>query len=164
MAFVDLRKTSECSDICVTVEGHSLKLHQFPLFARSDYFKALIRSKLDDANSVVLESLPGGLEVMNLVADFCYEIDISSKIHCKNVGPLICGASYLQMVGSNNLLEQAQKKLRLLSIVSRLGFVFSPHQFHEWQANGKPFPFVLLSALSPGKVVVRWKPQKPQGQ
>ncbi|XP_065835217.1 uncharacterized protein [Oscarella lobularis] len=115
MAFAKLRATGELSDISVTVEGETLRLHKFPLVARSEYFKGLINSKMADSSSVTLHDFPGGLETMSLVADFSYNIDIKPKISCENVGPLICAASYLQMTDADNLLDVAKKIFNHLS-------------------------------------------------
>ena len=121
MAFAaELRASGQFSNISVTVEGVTLKLHMFPLLARSKYFQSLVSSKMADSTSVTLHDLPGGLETMNLVADFCYDIDIVPRIGCENVGALVCAASYLQMTGTNNLLEVARKTLESLARKSAL--------------------------------------------
>ena len=121
MAFAaELRASGRFSNISVTVEEVTLKLHLFPLLARSKYFQSLVSSEMADSTSVTLHDLPGGLETMDLVADFCYDIDIAPRVGCENVGALVCAASYLQMTGTNNLLEVAHETLERLSKESAL--------------------------------------------
>ncbi|XP_065835738.1 uncharacterized protein [Oscarella lobularis] len=115
MAFTELRATGEFSDISVTVQGETLKLHKFPLLARSKYFHGLVSSNMTDSNAVTLDGLPGGLETMRLAADFCYNIDIRPNITSENVGPLMCAASYLLMTGPDNLLDVASSTLERLT-------------------------------------------------
>ncbi|XP_065835165.1 uncharacterized protein [Oscarella lobularis] len=115
MAFAaELRASGRFSNISVTVEEVTLKLHMFPLLARSKYFQSLVSSEMADSTSVTLHDLPGRLKTMDLVADFCYDIDITSEVGCENVGALVCAASYLQMIGTNNLLDVARKTLERL--------------------------------------------------
>ncbi|XP_065835164.1 uncharacterized protein [Oscarella lobularis] len=121
MAFAaELRASGRFSNISVTVEEVTLKLHLFPLLARSKYFQSLVSSEMADSTSVTLHDLPGGLETMDLVADFCYDIDIAPRVGCENVGALVCAASYLQMIGTNNLLDVAHETLERLSKESAL--------------------------------------------
>ncbi|XP_065830719.1 uncharacterized protein [Oscarella lobularis] len=114
MAFVDLRKTGKLSDISVRIKGTTMKLHKFPLVGRSKYFDGLVSSNMIDSDSVTLVDLPGGVEAFDLVADFCYSIDITPRITCVNVGPLVCAASYLNMTDAyspGNLLTVVRERL-----------------------------------------------------
>lgn len=110
MDFSKFRASGDLSDITVIVEGHENKLHKFPLYARSDYFCQLTRSHPagePEINRVNIPDFPGGNEVFEQVADFCYNMPIN--ITKQNAVAIRCATEYLKMGGSGNLMEQADK-------------------------------------------------------
>ena len=117
MDFKQFRDTGELSDISVTVSGKTFKLHKFPLYIRSEYFKELFQGG-DHGGSVELKDFPGGADIFNLVADFCYNIDVD--ITRDNVCQLRCAAEYLQMKSPGNLADRADRCLDDFLASSRL--------------------------------------------
>ena len=58
MDFSELLSTGELSDVVVIVDEKEFKLHKFPLFIKSDYFRDLARSVTD---RIELSDFPGGV-------------------------------------------------------------------------------------------------------
>ncbi|XP_070540054.1 uncharacterized protein [Ptychodera flava] len=110
MEFRKFRQSGELSDITVVVDSHQFQLHKFPLYAKSDFFKALVRSAMVDKDLVHLKDFPGGVRVFSLVADFCYNMDI--QVSPRNVAQLRCAAEYLQMTSPGNLASQTEEYLQ----------------------------------------------------
>jgi hypothetical protein len=108
MDFSRFRDTGELSDIVVTVDNKEFKLHKFPLYIKSDFFKALARAPTENDN-ITLTDFPGGPQVFALVADFCYNIKVD--ITTENVVYLRCAAEFLQMTGKGNLSELSDRYL-----------------------------------------------------
>ncbi|KAK4471144.1 hypothetical protein MN116_005540 [Schistosoma mekongi] len=99
------RDTAELSDFTVYIDNERFKLHKFPLYTKSDYFKEIANS-----NPVCqISDFPGGSKSFAIVADFCYgkEINISSE----NVVYLYAAADYLKMKGKDNLFEISRRHL-----------------------------------------------------
>ena len=115
MDYSELRSSGEFSDLTVQVGDRQLHLHRFPLVARSNYFRGLLRSGMSDTNCVRLDFLPGGYEAMELIADFCYGLPMRDKLTTANIGHVMCASSYLQMSGTDNLSELSEAKLRELT-------------------------------------------------
>lgn len=109
-----LRSSGEFSDLTIQVGDQLLRLHRFPLLSRSEYFRGLLRSGMADSAHVTLTGLPGGFRTMEMVADFCYGLDITGRFSTSNVGHLLCAASYLQMSGQDNLTELCHCELKTL--------------------------------------------------
>ena len=103
MDFSKFRETGELSDISVVVDGNEYKLHKFPLFIKSDFFRALARSKLSEKDRVELADFPGGEATFEMVANYCYNIKIDVTRH--NVCKLRCAAEFLQMNSTANLAD-----------------------------------------------------------
>ncbi|CAF1139918.1 unnamed protein product [Didymodactylos carnosus] len=84
MNFENFRRTGELSDITVLVDDTEFKLHTFPLFTKSDFFKKTVESsskqqRESDSNhylTVRLDKFPGGKNVFSQMADFFYNIPI----------------------------------------------------------------------------------------
>jgi len=99
MDFVKFLETGELSDITVCVDSKDFKLHKFPLYAHSKYFRALAQGQgsLTAAKDgrVQLPDFPGGSDTFQLVARHCYGVPVT--ITNENVIPLRCAAEYLQM-------------------------------------------------------------------
>ena len=107
MDFTQFRETGELSDITVTVNGKAFQLHKFPLFIKSDFFKSLAGTTGKEAEHVELDEFPGGAETFQMVADFCYNIDI--EIKKDNVAELRCAAEFLKMNGAGNLKDTTDR-------------------------------------------------------
>eukprot|EP01018_Ginkgo_biloba_P017576 Gb_32071 [translate_table: standard] len=89
----------------VGVEDRSFKLHKYPLVSRSGYLK----QKLSESSEIILpNSCPGGAEIFELVANFCYGSSI--LMDPLNVSALRCAAEFLEMseeFGRGNLCERS---------------------------------------------------------
>ena len=107
--FRPFRETGELSDLKVIVDGVEFQLHKFPLYVKSDFFKALARCSMADQNRVELTDFPGGKKIFSLVADYCYAVPID--INSSNVAQLRCAAEYLQMTSCGNLSSEADAVL-----------------------------------------------------
>lgn len=96
MDFEKFRRTGELSDITVIVDKTEFKLHTFPLFTKSDFFKNAVASSKTSAPYVIRldNQFPGGAEVFNLLADYFYSIPIT--IDHKNIVPLRSAACFIQ--------------------------------------------------------------------
>jgi hypothetical protein len=110
MDFAKFLNTGELSDITVTIDGKDFQLHKFPLYIKSDFFRALARRSADitgrsddaeDATRIVLTDFPGGPDAFKLVAAYCYNVHVD--VTQRNVCQLRCAAEFLQMTGSGNL-------------------------------------------------------------
>ena len=117
MDFSKFLNTGELSDVTVSVDGKDFHLHKFPLYIKSDFFRALARRSADaggrmrngdlatedtpDETRIVLTDFPGGPDAFHLVAAYCYNVHIDLTQH--NVCQLRCAAEFLQMTGSGNL-------------------------------------------------------------
>ncbi len=119
MDFSTFRESGELSDICVTVAGRQFHLHKFPLYIRSDFFRALARKTLAETSDVKLPDFPGGAETFELVANFCYnkKIDITRENVCR----LRCAAEFLQMSSPGNLCDCCDRYLQDSLTAAKLG-------------------------------------------
>ncbi|CAH8493912.1 unnamed protein product [Schistosoma turkestanicum] len=105
MDFKQFRDTAELSDFTVYIDNERFKLHKFPLYTKSDYFREVASS-----NPVCqIGDFPGGPKSFTIVADFCYgkEINITSE----NVVYLYAAADLLKMKGKDNLFEISRRFL-----------------------------------------------------
>ena len=100
MDFSQFRDSGELSDITISVEGAEFKLHKFPLYTKSDFFRALARS---ESEKVVLDQFPGGAETFEMVANYCYNKRL--ELNPDNVCKLRCAAEFLQMSSRGNLAD-----------------------------------------------------------
>ena len=112
MDFSKFRDTGELSDISVQVEDTDFKLHKFPLYIKSDFFRALARSsRVDkDKEQINLAHFPGGASSFAEVANYCYNIKIN--ITMDNVCRLRCAAEFLQMNSPGNLASLTDRFLQ----------------------------------------------------
>lgn len=124
MDFSKFLNTGELSDVIVTVNGKDFNLHKFPLYIKSDFFRALARQSTDiqrhpggggggvdsesfvngdtpGATRIVLSDFPGGPDTFQLVAAYCYNVRVNATR--VNVCQLRCAAEFLQMTGAGNL-------------------------------------------------------------
>ncbi|KAG8387337.1 hypothetical protein BUALT_Bualt02G0011000 [Buddleja alternifolia] len=101
------------SDITIEVDGGTFSLHKFPLFSRSGRIRKLVSEHRDSGVSKIeLLSLPGGPELFELAAQFCYGVNF--EITASNVAHLCCVSDYLEMTeeySNNNLSSRAEEYL-----------------------------------------------------
>ncbi|CAH1784836.1 unnamed protein product [Owenia fusiformis] len=114
MEVYQLRETGEFSDLSVSVNETELKLHKFPMISKSGYFRQLPQ----DQDVVTIDNFPGGVTTFNMVADFCYNIDI--KITKENVLLLRCAAEVLKMTSPTNLIEITDKYINDMMTSAKL--------------------------------------------
>ncbi|XP_057804366.1 BTB/POZ domain-containing protein At3g08570 isoform X2 [Salvia miltiorrhiza] len=100
-------------DITIIVDGESFLLHKFPLVARSGKIRKLVAdAKNTGLSKLELTNLPGGPEMFELAAKFCYCMNF--VITTANVAPLRCAAEYLEMTEDyqdENLIDRTQTYL-----------------------------------------------------
>lgn len=77
---------------------------QFMLVAKSNYIRRIVvESKDTDLTHIDLSDIPGGPEIFEKAAKFCYGVNFEITVH--NVAALRCAAEYLEMTdqycGSN---------------------------------------------------------------
>lgn len=119
-----LRQSGELSDIRLVLGKHRLDLHRFPLIARSEFFRSYLKKTgVSGVTLISLDDLPGGLPVMELVADFCYGIPITDRLTADNVGCVMCAAVYLQMTGPRNLVEVCRSAIKDIAEAGASGSV-----------------------------------------
>ena len=108
MDFSKFRETGELSDIVVQVGDKDFLLHKFPLYIKSGFFKSL--AKGDEGNRIELNDFPGGPDVFEVVANYCY--NMRTHITKDNVCALRCAAEYLQMTSGGNLASASDRFLQ----------------------------------------------------
>jgi hypothetical protein len=104
MNFENFRRTGELSDITIIVDKTEFKLHTFPLFTKSDYFKKALASTTPPYIIRLDNNFPGGAELFNQLADYFYSIPIS--IDHKNIVPLRCAACFIECDTLATLLDK----------------------------------------------------------
>jgi hypothetical protein len=104
MNFEKFRRTGELSDITVIVDKIEFKLHTFPLFTKSDYFKKAVASTSPPYIIRLDNNFPGGAEVFNQLADYFYSISI--PIDHKNIVPLRSAACFIECQTLATLLDK----------------------------------------------------------
>ncbi len=60
----------------VVVNNEEYHLHKFPLYIKSDFFRALATSNLGEKDRVELADFPGGGDIFKTVANFCYNMKV----------------------------------------------------------------------------------------
>ncbi|GFZ20005.1 phototropic-responsive NPH3 family protein [Actinidia rufa] len=84
------------TDVLVEVGEATFNLHKFMLVAKSNYIRKLIlESNEPDLTRIDLSDIPGGPEIFEKAAKFCYGVNFEITVH--NVAALRCAAEYLQM-------------------------------------------------------------------
>jgi exonuclease VII small subunit len=116
MDFEKFRRTGELSDITVIVDKKEFKLHTFPLFIKSDYFKKAVASSTTSAPYVIRldNDFPGGAETFDQLADYFYSIPIT--IDQKNIVPLRSAAAFIQC---DTLATSLDKRFNEILLVAR---------------------------------------------
>ncbi|UJR07792.1 hypothetical protein I4U23_012074 [Adineta vaga] len=113
MNFEEFRRTGELSDITVIVNKTEFKLHTFPLFTKSDYFKKAVASTSPPYIIELDNQFPGGADVFNQIADYFYSIPIS--IDHKNIVPLRSAACFIECDTLNTLLDKRLDEILILA-------------------------------------------------
>ncbi|CAI0431398.1 unnamed protein product [Linum tenue] len=84
------------TDVLVEVGEANFSLHKFMLVAKSNYIrKLIIDSKETDLTRIDLSDIPGGPEIFEKAAKFCYGVNFEITVH--NVAALRCAAEFLEM-------------------------------------------------------------------
>ncbi|KAL4572328.1 hypothetical protein LXL04_019100 [Taraxacum kok-saghyz] len=84
------------TDILVQVGEAKFPLHKFMLIAKSNHIRNLVlESGVPDLGMIDLSDIPGGAEIFEKVARFCYGVNF--EITVNNVAALHCAAEYLEM-------------------------------------------------------------------
>lgn len=93
------------------------------LVAKSNHIRKLIlESKEADLTRIDLSDIPGGPEIFEKAAKFCYGVNF--EITVQNVAALHCAAEYLQMTDKycdNNLAGRTEDFLRQVALTSFSG-------------------------------------------
>ncbi|KAK4278199.1 hypothetical protein QN277_016079 [Acacia crassicarpa] len=108
------------TDIVVEVGEANFSLHKFMLVAKSSYIRKLImESEERDLTRINLSDIPGGPEIFEKAAKFCYGVNFEINIH--NIAALRCAAEYLQMNDNycdNNLAGRTEEFLSQVALNS----------------------------------------------
>ncbi|CAN1310801.1 Root phototropism protein 2 [Linum perenne] len=95
------------------------------LVAKSNYIrKVIIDSKEADLTRIDLSDIPGGPEIFEKAAKFCYGVNFEITVH--NVAALRCAAEYLQMTEAycdGNLASRTEDFLSQVALSSLAGAV-----------------------------------------
>ncbi|KAK9279022.1 hypothetical protein L1049_012697 [Liquidambar formosana] len=113
------------TDVVVVVGGVNFSLHKFMLVAKSNYIrKVIMESKEADLAKIDLSDIPGGPEIFEKAAKFCYGVNF--EITVQNVAPLRCAAEYLQMTDKycdGNLAGRTEDFLDQVALTSLSGSI-----------------------------------------
>ncbi|XP_047308617.1 root phototropism protein 2-like [Impatiens glandulifera] len=113
------------TDVVVEVGEANFALHKFMLVAKSNYIRKLIMdSKEPDLERIDLSYIPGGPEIFEKAAKFCYGVNFEITVH--NVAALRCAADYLQMTDKycdGNLAGRTEDFLSQVALTSLSGAV-----------------------------------------
>ncbi|CAL9096790.1 unnamed protein product [Musa textilis] len=113
------------SDIIVQVGDDTFRLHKFMLVANSGYIRRkVMESERANLGSIDLSDVPGGAEVFEKAAKFCYGVNFEISVH--NVAALRCAAEYLQMTedySRGNLAERAEEFINQAAVKTLPGAV-----------------------------------------
>ncbi|PON72871.1 Root phototropism protein [Parasponia andersonii] len=113
------------TDVLVEVGEANFSLHKFMLVAKSNYIRKLIvESNEPDLSRIDLSDIPGGPEIFEKAAKFCYGVNFEITVH--NVAPLRCAAEYLEMSEkycTNNLASRTEDFLSQVALTSLSGAI-----------------------------------------
>ncbi|PSR86246.1 Root phototropism protein [Actinidia chinensis var. chinensis] len=111
------------TDVLVEVGEATFNLHKFMLVAKSNYIRKLIlESNEPDLTRIDLSDIPGGPEIFEKAAKFCYGVNFEITVH--NVAALRCAAEYLQMTDKycdGNLAGRTEDFLSQVALSSLSG-------------------------------------------
>lgn len=95
------------------------------LVAKSNYIRKLIVESIEtDLTKIDLSDIPGGPEIFEKAAKFCYGVNF--EITVQNVAALRCAAEYLQMTDKycdNNLAGRTEDFLTQVALSSLSGAI-----------------------------------------
>ncbi|XP_031401403.1 root phototropism protein 2-like isoform X2 [Punica granatum] len=95
------------------------------LVAKSNYIRKLVMESDDkDLTRIDLSDIPGGPEIFEKAAKFCYGVNFEITVH--NVAALRCAAEYLQMTDhycNNNLAGRTEDFLAQVALTSLSGAI-----------------------------------------
>ena len=98
---------------------------QFMLVAKSNYIRKLVmETKEADLTRINLSDIPGGPEIFEKAAKFCYGVNFEITVH--NAAALRCAAEYLQMTDKycdSNLAGRTEDFLSQVALSSLSGAV-----------------------------------------
>ncbi|KAH9603030.1 hypothetical protein KSS87_009503 [Heliosperma pusillum] len=113
------------TDIIIEVGVARFSLHKFMLVAKSNYIRQLIlESKEPDLARLDLSDIPGGADIFEKAAKFCYGVNFEITVH--NVAALRCAAEYLQMIDKyceNNLASRTDDFLCQVALANLSGAI-----------------------------------------
>ncbi|KAF3454783.1 hypothetical protein FNV43_RR05231 [Rhamnella rubrinervis] len=113
------------TDVVIHVGEANFSLHKFMLVAKSNYIRKLIvESKEPELTRINLSDIPGGPEIFEKAAKFCYCVNFEITVH--NVAALRCAAEYLQMTDKycdNNLSGRTEDFLSQVALSSLSGAI-----------------------------------------
>ncbi|KDP45678.1 hypothetical protein JCGZ_17285 [Jatropha curcas] len=113
------------TDVVVVVGEANFSLHKFMLVSKSNRIRKLImESKEPDLTRIDLSDIPGGPEIFEKAAKFCYGVNFEITVH--NVAALRCAAEYLQMTDlycDNNLAGRTDDFLSQVALSSLSGAI-----------------------------------------
>ncbi|KAB2071356.1 hypothetical protein ES319_A08G216300v1 [Gossypium barbadense] len=113
------------TDVIAEVGEANFNLHKFMLVAKSNYIRKLIMETNEaDLTRINLSEIPGGPEIFEKAAKFCYGVNFEITVH--NVAALRCAAEYLQMTDKycdNNLAGRTEDFLSQVALSSLSGAV-----------------------------------------
>ncbi|XP_004147730.1 root phototropism protein 2 [Cucumis sativus] len=113
------------TDVVVAVGEAHFPLHKFMLVAKSNYIRKLIMESTEaDLTRIDLTDIPGGAEIFEKAAKFCYGVNFEITVH--NVAALRCAAEYLQMTDKycdNNLIGRTEDFLSQVALSSLSGAI-----------------------------------------
>ncbi|GAA0140859.1 hypothetical protein LIER_02131 [Lithospermum erythrorhizon] len=111
------------TDVIVQVGEANFSLHKFMLVAKSNYIRQLIlESEETDLTRIDLSEVPGGPEIFEKAAKFCYGVNFEITVH--NVAALRCAAEFLQMTDKycdGNLAGRTEDFLAQVALTSFSG-------------------------------------------
>ncbi|CAK7323476.1 unnamed protein product [Dovyalis caffra] len=113
------------TDVVVVVCEASFSLHKFMLVAKSNFIRKLIlESKVPDLTRINLSDIPGGPEIFEKAAKFCYGVNFEITVH--NIAALRCAAEYLEMTDmycDNNLAGRTEDFLAQVALSTLSGAI-----------------------------------------
>ncbi|KAK3025845.1 hypothetical protein RJ639_041293 [Escallonia herrerae] len=113
------------TDVVVVVGEAKFSLHKFMLVAKSNSIRKLILDTNEpDLAKIDLSDIPGGAEIFEKAAKFCYGVNFEITVH--NVAALRCAAEYLEMTDKycdGNLAGRTEDFLAQVALTSLSGAV-----------------------------------------
>jgi hypothetical protein len=115
MNFERFRRTGELSDITIVVNKTEFKLHTFPLFTASDYFKELVGSLSRPAPPVIEldASFPGDEHTFSQLVDHLYSLPI--VLDSNNLVPLRLAGAFTRCSSLVTLIDEHVDSLLLVA-------------------------------------------------